>query len=583
MKVLFFAAATILLAAQVSAQGPTVTVAIHRIVANDPIDGAGDQADWYYRVGFLSDPTAGTYVWQSSPIPIANNKDDLTVDQVHQFTGPAGATLFQLAITVCDKDYYFWEGSDDRADISSSPGGGSDNVGSPCPASVVQGATSRATYDLASNRFVEGDRVEFDGTYYRTSGDWDGSTSIDENDATLYFQITDNYEPPSPSPSPSPSPTPTPTPTSTPTPTPTPASTLTPLPSPPISCSLYVLTCPTGQQLAFFIRGADESQLYSDSTCLVPTTFQCPTPAASPTVPTLSPASTPIATPDSSPRGPPFTPPGPPPSVPPVQTPGYVTPKLNPTSVPLPILASPVPLPIPASLPSPIPGASPPADEVADLRPGDQGPGWQKRGPVLLELKLPDGKAEQVAAIYYQQDVEPSVREVLGSLADVLPPPTLFVLTSRRPGFSDAAALNLTEAFVAAELKKYDATPFRYGANPRSFSVPLGSIARLPKESLACQAGQKCGYGLSARLGQLEVRGIVVGWNVSDVAVGVGGYYPTGKITRGGKTVELPDRMSDLLEPIRGIQGPSNPPIPGFEAALAIAALVVAYLFGRKR
>lgn len=811
MRVLFFLAAIaflLVLASQAFAQGTTVTVVVHRIAASDPIDGPNDQADWYYYVGPLADPTSGTYVWQSSLIPIADNRDDLTVDRIHQFTGDGGATFFNFVITVCDKDYYFWEGSDDLADISAAPGGGRDNVGSPCPQQYVRGASFQATYDATTHKLVSGDRVEFDGTYYRTSGDWDGSTSVDENDATLYFQISDNYEPtPSPTPAPAPSPTPTvapgftfttdkttsgindivtlqgktnastgvditltkgspadvvfvladagasytgscsakgpapvqgsswsnlclvtktdgsfllqirlksvatyeftaqtpgygpknvalsvaapfatvrtvqtlyavgdkveitgtcnygskilisindvvrvndagcsPTyswtwntsgmpagsatikiwmcpwtidakigicwpsvgssttggicnradntielcqavggqvkgpdatwsvtliaPGASPAPTPTPSPSATQSPSPPSAspCSLYILTCPTGQQFGFFIRSGDASQLYSDSSCLVPTTFQCPAPAPSPTsgvVPSPPAASSPPQTP----HGPPFTPPGPPSKIPPVAVPPRPSPPL---------------LPQPAGPPSSVPGSSPPPDEVADLRSGARKPGWQRQGPVLVDLKRPKGEAEQVAVVYYRQETERSdLREVLGSLADVLPIPTVFVMTSRHPGFSDAEATNLSAELLMAELARYDISP----ASARHVEqVGLAffkqGTAKLPKGAFV--AGEPTGLRFDVPLGKLTLRAIAGGWNISGVAVGVGGFWLSGEIAVGNKTFTRGVMPSGIAELIQGVAEPSNPPTPGFEAALSVVALAVAYLAWRR-
>jgi PKD repeat protein len=41
---------------------------------------------------------------------------------------------------------------------------------------------------------LTGDTVEDDGEFYKTSGDFDGSTGVDENDAHLWFSISDTYE-----------------------------------------------------------------------------------------------------------------------------------------------------------------------------------------------------------------------------------------------------------------------------------------------------------------------------------------------------------------------------------------------------
>ena len=76
-------------------------------------------------------------------------------------------------------------------DISSYTGGGTDFTREPSRTCQFVGY-----YDLVLNIFTQGDYYEKDEGFFKTSGDMDGSESTEENDATLWFTIEDNYEVP---------------------------------------------------------------------------------------------------------------------------------------------------------------------------------------------------------------------------------------------------------------------------------------------------------------------------------------------------------------------------------------------------
>ncbi|RLI42490.1 hypothetical protein DRO59_04030, partial [Candidatus Bathyarchaeota archaeon] len=67
-------------------------------------------------------------------------------------------------------------------------GGGYDNYDGTIP----RRAEYRGTYDLRTND-LSGDEVIIEAGYYKTSGDYDDSIEVDENDASLWFDIWDNY------------------------------------------------------------------------------------------------------------------------------------------------------------------------------------------------------------------------------------------------------------------------------------------------------------------------------------------------------------------------------------------------------
>jgi len=174
----------------------TVTVEIYRIVAQDPIDDGSDEADWYFYVG-MSQDGGTTYQWTSSSIPMVDNKDNWYVPSSKgniEFSGIT-TTSVTIAIIVCEEDG--WPGSDDLADISDDSIGGIDNIGDPISPGVRRG-TYVGYYNLKTNTLTGDEIVEEsieEPGYHKTSGEHDGNSG-DENDAAVYFNITDNYDEP---------------------------------------------------------------------------------------------------------------------------------------------------------------------------------------------------------------------------------------------------------------------------------------------------------------------------------------------------------------------------------------------------
>ena len=170
---------------QVSAQTyPTMTLTVHRIQEIDTIDGFGGDWDWYYYIGTYG----GGWSW-SGPHD-APNGQDVIIDDVHTFQSTT--STFQFSVVFCEGD--FWT-NDDRADISSDFAGGADDVSSCIPGSDPPGGAYVGYWNLVTS-YLSGDTTTTEMGYFKTSGDYDGSTGSDENDAGFWFDLTDNYYPP---------------------------------------------------------------------------------------------------------------------------------------------------------------------------------------------------------------------------------------------------------------------------------------------------------------------------------------------------------------------------------------------------
>ncbi len=167
---------------------PTVDLTIVRIQEVDPIDGFGGDWDWFYWIGVYS---GSTWSWTSYDAP---NGQDVIVNDLHSYQ--VQDTTFSFAITLCEGD--FWT-NDDVADISDDIDGGYDDSSSNCNPTAYSppipfGGSYRGTWHLTTGTLT-GDFVVQEPQGYKTSGDFDGNSG-DENDANLWFTISDNYSPP---------------------------------------------------------------------------------------------------------------------------------------------------------------------------------------------------------------------------------------------------------------------------------------------------------------------------------------------------------------------------------------------------
>jgi len=169
-------------------EDPTVTVTIWRIQKVDTIEGlpGEGEADWYYHVAVRD---GSNWIWRSSS-GVPSQDDDVIVDAQHDFV--VSTDQVEIVIMLCEED--FWSG-DDYADISSDSAGGVDNTDCSRPDDAPYMGSYRGTWDLAYDSLT-GDETIIEQGYYKTSGDYDGSQGTDENDANVYFQVSDNYYPP---------------------------------------------------------------------------------------------------------------------------------------------------------------------------------------------------------------------------------------------------------------------------------------------------------------------------------------------------------------------------------------------------
>lgn len=153
-------------------QTPTVSIKIYRIQAVDPIEGfLQGEADWYYEIKVWD----GTKFTNKTAYAKVQNQDDVIEDKTHDFED-IESTVITVYIYLYEDDGIF---GFETADISGSS----------------YRTTFFTTYNLKQNT-ISGDQVIIEGGYYKTSGDYDGSTDVDENDANLWFDIWDNYDAP---------------------------------------------------------------------------------------------------------------------------------------------------------------------------------------------------------------------------------------------------------------------------------------------------------------------------------------------------------------------------------------------------
>jgi len=173
----------------------TISITIYRIQKIDEIENAWllqGEADWFYHVG-VSNDGGNTFIWQHSDEPIQADTDDLIVNEIHIFTDITSTTV-TIAIMLCEDDY----GASDIADVSSDSSDGFDGVEDSIqpPNTGYYGGTYIGSYNLKTNT-LSGHTTYVEEGYYKTSGDYDGSTDTDENDASVWFDILDNYDSPS--------------------------------------------------------------------------------------------------------------------------------------------------------------------------------------------------------------------------------------------------------------------------------------------------------------------------------------------------------------------------------------------------
>ena len=172
----------------VGAEGakPTIWITVHRIQGIDSIEGPLEgEPDWYYKIEVWDGGG-----WQSFELSTLVGDGDLVGNNTHSFVLEGlAANSTNFYIILYEKDTYIT--IPEIADISGNPSYVRSDQLAPAP----MGAKYHGWYDLITNS-LSGDAVVFEGGRYRTSGDFDGSTSVDENDADLWFSVVDDYDAP---------------------------------------------------------------------------------------------------------------------------------------------------------------------------------------------------------------------------------------------------------------------------------------------------------------------------------------------------------------------------------------------------
>jgi PKD repeat protein len=172
----------------VGAEGvkPTVWITVHRIQSVDSIEGPLEgEPDWYYKLEIWDG--AG---WQDFELSTTVGDGDLVGNYTHSFVlGGLSSNSTHFYIILYEEETFIT--IPEIADISGNPSFVRPDQVAPAP----PGAKYDGYYDLIANS-LSGDYVVYEGDWYRTSGDFDGSTLVDENDADLWFSVVDDYEVP---------------------------------------------------------------------------------------------------------------------------------------------------------------------------------------------------------------------------------------------------------------------------------------------------------------------------------------------------------------------------------------------------
>jgi len=168
--------------------GPQVNVKIHRIQMIGEIESwLEGEADWSYRVQIYN----GNQWMEQINDAYSSNEDDHTQDVIHRFSVQTPTP--EITIKVWDRDLI---SGDDLADVSGYVGGGTDDS-----TEDVRGAIFHCQYNLVTNQIIQIDTVINEGGYVTTSGTYqpDGGDNSDaENDAKVWFTLSDSYGPPAP-------------------------------------------------------------------------------------------------------------------------------------------------------------------------------------------------------------------------------------------------------------------------------------------------------------------------------------------------------------------------------------------------
>jgi len=173
---------------------PTVRIGIHRIQKVDDIEGFLEGgADWHYYI-FVRD-SAGKIIFSVDKACTINRDDTGIIGDIYTFEVKTRA--FYIEIYLLEED--IWS-TQDLADISGYPGGGYDDYDGTLPRAAIYYGIYDLKYNILSeDKVTELGSMQIDDRFYNvleTSGDYDDSTGVDENDAVLWFSILNFYVPP---------------------------------------------------------------------------------------------------------------------------------------------------------------------------------------------------------------------------------------------------------------------------------------------------------------------------------------------------------------------------------------------------
>jgi PKD repeat protein len=146
-------------------------ITIYRVQKVDPIEIELFEggADWNYKITLTDSESSQEIVFDNSTY---YDEDDRIFYNLHDFQSVKSLSV-TIQIDLYEADFL----ESETADISSSE----------LRESYI------GYYNLTTN-LLTGDTVEDSDEFYKTSGDFDGSTEVDENDAHLWFSISDTYE-----------------------------------------------------------------------------------------------------------------------------------------------------------------------------------------------------------------------------------------------------------------------------------------------------------------------------------------------------------------------------------------------------
>jgi len=161
----------------------TLKITIHKIRMIDLIENPPqpEYVDWHY---FLTINYGGQSICEN--VSYEKCFIEKYVDRVHEFE--VNSKIIRFYIDLVDEDVYTRR---DLADISGHLGGGMDDY-----EGFTRGTRFSAIYYAVNNRLLDADNFTQSSGYFIISGEYDGSSGTDENDAEMWFSIWDNYDPP---------------------------------------------------------------------------------------------------------------------------------------------------------------------------------------------------------------------------------------------------------------------------------------------------------------------------------------------------------------------------------------------------